>query len=241
VILSSRQSAIRAAFFSGLFIICGFGVSVAKASDAVRVASNIVFDTKWSRYALPAQRKFITVLGAQQRPVSFDVFPYNRFRDALDGGLADCILASHPATFENTVASKSNVRFELRLFQRVGADIRSLPQVDIGILANLPRPNLELRGKVVWHDLSSLEQAVDLLAAGRLTGIIGDSTNIRMFGRTDIVEADLPPVITVSISLICRDTEPLREFVSEFDSSMGVIDSGKMPHGDMRHMVDYAW
>jgi hypothetical protein len=241
VILSTRRIAIRAALFAGLVVSCGLGMSIASAADAVRVASNIVFDTTWSRYALPAQRRFITVLGSQQRPVSFDVFPYNRFRDALDGGLADCILASHPGTFKDTIASKSNLRFELRLFQRVGTDIRSLPQVDIGILANLPRPKLQLRGEIVWHDLSSLGQAVDLLAAGRLTGIIGDSTNIRMFGRADIVETDLPPVITVDIVLICRDTEPLREFVSSFDSSMGVIDSGKMPHGDLRHMVDNAW
>ncbi|MBC07404.1 hypothetical protein, partial [Thalassospira sp.] len=84
-------------------------------------------------------------------------------------------------------------------------------------------------------------QAVDLLAAGRLSGIIGDSTNIRMFGRTDIIQVDLPPVITVDISLICRDTEPLREFLSAFDSSMGVYDSGQVPHGDLRQMVDYAW
>ena len=54
-------------------------------------------------------------------------------------------------------------------------------------------------------------------------------------------EAELPPVITVDISLICRDTEPLREFVSAFDSSMGVSGSGQVPHGDLRHMVDYAW
>ena len=231
----------RAALFFGLFIVSGLGISGANANDAVRVASNIVFDTKWNQHALPGQRRFITLLGAQQRPVAFDVFPYNRFRDALDAGLTDCILASDPARFEDTIASESKVRFELRVFQRIGADIRALPQVDIGILANLPRPSLSLRGEIVWHDLGSLEQAVDLLAAGRLSGIIGDSTNIRMFGRTDIIQVDLPPVITVDISLICRNTEPLREFLSGFDSSMGVYDSGQVPHGDLRQMVDYAW
>jgi len=241
LILDTSRITMRAALFVGLFVVCGLGASGANAADAVRVASNIVFDTKWSQYALPSQRRFITLLGAQQRPVAFDVFPYNRFRDALDAGLTDCILSSHPARFEDTIASKSKVRFELRVFQRIGADIRTLPQVDIGILANLPRPSLSLRGEIVWHDLGSLEQAVDLLAAGRLTGIIGDSTNIRMFGRTDIIEAELPPVITVDISLICRDTEPLREFISSFDSSMGVSGSGQVPHGDLRHMVDYAW
>lgn len=230
----------RAALFFGLFIVSGLGISGANANDAVRVASNIVFDAKWNQYALPGQRRFITLLGAQQRPVAFDV-SYNRFRDALDAGLTDCILASDPARFEDTIASESKVRFELRVFQRIGADIRALPQVDIGILANLPRPSLSLRGEIVWHDLGSLEQAVDLLAAGRLSGIIGDSTNIRMFGRTDIIQVDLPPVITVDISLICRNTEPLREFLSAFDSSMGVYDSGQVPHGDLRHMVDYAW
>ena len=231
----------RAALFFGLFIVSGLGISGANANDAVRVASNIVFDTKWNQHALPGQRRFITLLGAQQRPVAFDVFPYNRFRDALDAGLTDCILASDPARFEDTIASESKVRFELRVFQRIGADIQTLPQVDIGILANLPRPSLSLRGEIVWHDLGSLEQAVDLLAAGRLSGIIGDSTNIRMFGRTDIIQVDLPPVITVDISLICRNTEPLREFLSAFDSSMGVYDSGQVPHGDLRQMVDYAW
>ncbi|WP_297001183.1 MULTISPECIES: hypothetical protein [unclassified Thalassospira] len=241
MILDTSRITMRAALFFGLFIVSGLGISGANANDAVRVASNIVFDTKWNQHALPGQRRFITLLGAQQRPVAFDVFPYNRFRDALDAGLTDCILASDPARFEDTIASESKVRFELRVFQRIGADIQTLPQVDIGILANLPRPSLSLRGEIVWHDLGSLEQAVDLLAAGRLTGIIGDSTNIRMFGRADIIQVDLPPVITVDISLICRNTEPLREFLSGFDSSMGVYDSGQVPHGDLRHMVDYAW
>ncbi|KJE34907.1 hypothetical protein UF64_09280 [Thalassospira sp. HJ] len=214
----------------------GFGPSQALASDSVRVASNIVFDAKWTQYAQPDQRKFITRLAAQTRPVAFEVFPYNRFGEAMDGELTDCILASHPQKFGDSIASKSKVRFELKVFQRAGTDIRALPQVDIGILANLPRPDLLLRGQVVWHDLSSLEQAVDLL-----TGIIGDSTNIRMFGRNDVVEADLPPVIVVDLSLICRDTEPLREFISGFDLSMGVSGSGHLQRGDGHHMVHYAW
>lgn len=231
----------RAVLLAACLLGAGFGPSLALASDAVRVASNITFDAKWTQHAQPGQRKFISRLGAQPRPVAFDVFPYNRFRDAMDSGLTDCVLASHPAKFENAVASNSKVRFELKVFQRAGADIRALPQVDVGILANLPRPDLSLRGQVVWHDLSSLEQAVDLLVAGRLTGIIGDSTNIRMFGRNDVVEADLPPVIVVDLSLICRDTEPLREFISGFDLSMGVSGSGHLQRGDGHHMVHYAW
>ncbi|NIY76232.1 hypothetical protein HED22_11320 [Thalassospira sp. HF15] len=241
VIRNTRHTMRWMAVLTGSILVLGFGVPVAKASDAVRVATNIVFNPNWGRHALPGQRKFITRLQAQVRPVAFDVFPYNRFGEALDSELTDCVLASDPIKFENTIASASKVRFELRVFQRAGIDIRTLPNVDIGILANLPRPELPLRGEVAWHDLSSLEQAVDLLVAGRLTGIIGDSTNIRMFGRTDIVEADLPPVIVVDLSLICRDTEPLREFVSGFDLSMGVSGSGQLKPSDTHHMANNVW
>jgi hypothetical protein len=221
--------------------LAGLFATPLQANDAVRVASNITFDATWGRYALPGQRKFINSLGAQARPVVFDVFPYNRFQDALESDVADCVLASRPEEFGDTFASKSTVRFELRVFQRIGFDVRAMPQVDIGILANLPRPKVPVQGEVIWHDLSSLDQAVDLLAAGRLAGIIGDSTNIRMFGRTDIAEAPLPPVIVVDLSLICRDTEPLREFVSKFDSSMGVSDSGQLQPAYGRHIARNSW
>jgi len=140
----------------------------------------------------------------------------------MDNEQIDCVLSSQPAEFDNTIAAASRVHFELRLFTLAGVDLTLLPNVEIGILANLPRPKVPLTSEIIWHDLSSLEQSVDLLSAGRLDAIVGDVAHIRMYDNISIVPVDLPPVITIKLALICQDTEPLREFVGEFDSSMGV-------------------
>ncbi|WP_430474763.1 hypothetical protein ACQ0MK_02980 [Thalassospira lucentensis] len=223
-----------------LFGLLCFPVS-AHAEAPVRIASNIGFDAKWLVHALPDQRKFVTRLRAQKRPVVFERAPYNRFQDVLRSGKIDCVMGARPKDFENNIATVSKIRFELRLFRRAGVDLRSLPVVNIGILANLPRPDVPLSSEVIWHDLRNLDQAVELLATGRVDAIIADVTNIRMFGRAEIVQADLPPVITVNLSLICRDTEPLREFVDGFDSSMGVSSLRQSQPDESRYTVMNGW
>tara|TARA_E500000318_G_scaffold90064_1_gene87794 strand:- start:276 stop:1040 length:765 start_codon:yes stop_codon:yes gene_type:complete len=223
-----------------LFGLLCFPVS-AHAEGPVRIASNIGFDANWLAHALPDQRKFVTRLRAQNRPVIFESLPYNRFQEILESGEIDCVMGSDQADFENSIATQSKIRFELRLFRREGVDLRSLPVVNVGILANLPRPHVPLSSEIHWHDLRSLDQAVELLVAGRLDAIVGDATNIRMYGRTEIVQADLPPVITANLSLICRDTEPLREFVGGFDSSMGVSSLRQSQPDESRYTVMNGW
>ena len=226
--------------FGGLF--CLFCISVsAYGQEPVRIASNIEIAAKWVDLAPFEQRKFLTRLGTQSRPVSFEVIPYNRFHQLMENEQIDCVLSSQPAAFGNTIAAVSRVRFELRLFTLAGVDLTSMTNVEIGILANLPRPNVPLTAKIIWHDLSSLEQSVDLLSAGRLDAIVGDIAHIRMYDNISIVQADLPPVITIKLALICRDTEPLREFVGEFDSSMGVSGFRHSQSDENRYTVLNAW
>lgn len=221
---------------AGLFIIPG-----AKAQEPVRIASNIVFDEIWIKHARGDQREFIATLGKQKRPISFQVVPYNRFSEVMDNNQTDCVMASKIDDFEDSFAAQSRIRFELRLFNRIGVELKALPLIEIGILANLPRPKVPLDGEILWHDLRNLEQAVGLLDAGRLDAIIGDDTNIRIYGKVGIEQADLPPVIVVNLKLICRDTEPLREFVSDFDSSMGVSSSLDFLPKDGRYRSENVW
>lgn len=236
IVTKKLAGLLGAVLCAGLFIIPG-----AKAQEPVRIASNIVFDETWIKHARGDQREFIATLGNQKRPISFQVVPYNRFPEVMGNNQTDCVFASKIDDFEDSFAAQSRIRFELRLFNRIGVELKALPLIEIGILANLPRPKVPLDAEILWHDLRNLEQAVGLLDAGRLDAIIGDDTNIRIYGKVGIEQADLPPVIVVNLKLICRDTEPLREFVSDFDSSMGVSSSLDFLPKDGRYRSENVW
>lgn len=216
------------------------------ANELVRISATIEFSDAWMEHALPDQRTYITRLSGQTRPVKFDVAPHHRFTELLDSGQSDCVLTALPERFANKVVSNSTIRFELRLFHRSGVDLNRLSKINIGFLVNLPRPPVPLAADLVWYDLRTIEQGVDLLLAGRLDAVIGDRTQVmKSDGALGAVQSALPPVKIVRLALVCRNTDELRDFVSSFDDAMGVSDSGvgsdQFGLGDTRYLVWNGW
>lgn len=218
----------------------------ALAQEPVRISANIEFGNAWMEYALPEQRHYITQLSGLTRPVKFDVAPHHRFDELLDKGQTDCVMTASLDGVENKIVANSRIRFELRVFRLSGVDLNRLPKIDIGFLVNLPRPSVALTPDLVWYDLRTIEQGVEMLLAGRLDAIIGDSTQVmKISGASGTVQAALPPVKTVQLALVCRNTDELRDFVNRFDDAMGVSDSGSVKdpfeQGNSRLIVRSAW
>lgn len=84
--------------------------------------------------------------------------------------------------------------------------------------------------------LVEFEDCIDVILMGITPNIL-----VQVFGLTDIVYAELLPMITFVLALICRATEPLREFVVGFDLSMGVSSSGRLQQGSMDYMARNVW
>lgn len=212
------QKACLLVLVGGVFSVVG--PTRAVADEPVHVASTVGFEQSWMSHALPDQRRFVSVLSNQKRHVIFDVVPLNRYDDLMTTEQTDCVMSAFPAEFGNVVVAKNAIAFELKLFSRKGIPLNRLDVVEIGHLANIPKPPVPLSGQLRWHDVRSIEQGIELLDARRLDVLIADSTHVRMHENSQIVELNYPPVRIVELALVCRDTVPLREFVNGFDTAM---------------------
>lgn len=205
-------------------LICGvvYLVNIAKADaeEPVNIASTVSFEQSWMSHALPDQRRFVSVLSSQTRPVIFDIVPLNRYDDLMTAAQTDCVMSPFPDEFANVVVANYRIGFELKLFGRKGVPIDRLDRVEIGHLANIPKPPVPLQAELNWNDVRSIEQGTELLDARRIDVLIADSTHIRMHENPEIVELNYPPVRIVELALVCRDTAPLRKFLDGFDEAM---------------------
>lgn len=192
------------------------------ASDTVMVAATISFSPEWLIHAQEDQYEFMTNLMQQERPVEIDTVPRNRLFELIDGGDVDCILSSTQIPIKNTFKARHRIVFKVELFQHKDADLTKLPVVEIGLLANLPKPAVPLAAELKWYPLRSIEQGVKLLAERRLDIIVADGTRVAMAGNELIISSGLPAVRLSKVALICRDTKPLRDFVEAFDHSFGL-------------------
>lgn len=196
------------------------GMAKAVAVEPVHVASTISFEQNWMSHALPDQRRFVSVLSNQTRPVIFDVVPLNRYDDLMTTAQTDCVMSAFPAEFANVIVANYRIGFELKLFGRKGVPVDRLDRVEIGHLANIPKPPVPLQAELNWNDVRSIEQGMELLDARRIDVLIADSTHIRMHENLQIVDLNYAPVRIVELALVCRETASLREFVNGFDEAM---------------------
>jgi len=215
--VGSFVSAILVAFFPH--------VSAAEdvpARDAVTIAATISFSPEWLVHAKEDQRGFMTNLMQQERPIEIDSVPRNRLYELIERGDVDCILSAKQAPIKNTFKAQNRIVFVVELFQHKEVDLNELSAVEIGLLANLPKPDIPLAAELKWHSLRSVDQGVKLLAERRLDVIVADSTRVAMTGNKSIVSSGLPPVRIAELALICRDTKSLRAFVDAFDYSFDI-------------------
>lgn len=196
------------------------GMVKAVAMEPVHVASTISFEQSWMSHALADQRRFVSVLSSQTRPVIFDVVPLNRYDDLMTTAQTDCVMSAFPADFANVIVANHRIGFELKLFGRKGVPVDRLDRVEIGHLANIPKPPVPLQAELSWNDVRSIEQGMELLDARRIDVLIADSTHIRMHKNLEIVDLNYAPVRIVELALVCRETASLREFVNGFDEAM---------------------
>lgn len=233
------QKACLLIFFGGVLYVTGIAKAVAE--NPVHVASTIGFEQRWMVHALPSQRRFVSVLSTQSRSVIFDVVPLNRYDDLMTGAQTDCVMSPYPSEFRNVIVAKHGITFELKLFSRKGVPVDRLESLEIGHLANIPKPPIPLEAQLQWHDVRSIEQGIELLDARRLDVLIADSTHVRMHENPQVVELNYPPVRIVELALVCRDTASLREFVDGFDAAMDKdLLEGSIPKKAIYDLVN-AW
>lgn len=212
------QKACLLMLVGGVFSVVGPASAV--ADEPVHIASTIGFEQSWMSHALPAQRRFVSMLSSQTRPVIFDVVPLNRYDDLMTASQTDCVMSAFPAEFANVIVANYRIGFELKLFGRKGVPVDRLDRVEIGHLANIPKPPVPLQAELNWNDVRSIEQGMELLDARRIDVLIADSTHIRMHENPQIVDLNYAPVRIVELALVCRETASLREFVKGFDEAM---------------------
>jgi hypothetical protein len=211
----------------------------------VVVSAVTEFGDIWMQHALPDQRRFISLLRAQKTPVRLDVLPFNRFGEMMANNFTDCVLSTEEITYADSILSKSRIVFELRLFHRRGIDLGRVKHMQVGILANLPPIELPVSFPVTWVQLKDSRQAIDLVERYRIEAMVGDTTHISMLKSPNLVMADVPVLKKIELALICRDTPRLRDFVSAFDTSMGVLKSGLIEDADnalsRRTLAEKIW
>lgn len=197
------------------------------ANIPVSVAAAISFSPQWLVHAGEDQHEFITNLMQQERPVEIETVPRNRLRELIARKHIDCILSATKIPIGNTVRARHRIVFKVELFQYKDVDLGRLPVVKIGLLANLPKPEIPLSAEFEWYPLRSIEQGVLLVAERRLDVIVADRTRVAMAGNELVVSSGLPAVRYSRLALICRDTPPLRGFVQAFDRSFDATGGGE--------------
>lgn len=187
----------------------------------MRIGAHVYLDDWWAKHATPENRDFVTILKAHTKSGRIEALPNDRLYRQYQNRKLDCILTGGWPHDDPQLRSQRALTFEVRLFTLSDKDLSTQEEILVGRMKQFPPPSLPLeRTMVDWFPLQNLPQGFDLLRAGRIDALIADPSHVLNAPDNihhDIIPADLPPLKTVHVPLICHDTKHNRNFVEMLD------------------------